>query len=67
MANRDRRSTSDAATDRRLTGKLLSDAQAYCHRDDADAEFGTVIMTGCVTTRPSNYPPKGHGYPRKDR
>ncbi|MGW9171430.1 hypothetical protein [Streptomyces decoyicus] len=60
---RDRRSNSDSAQDRRLTGRLQNSAQAYCQRDDADADFGSAVLNGCVTTSPKDYPPAGHGYP----
>ncbi|MFJ2636448.1 hypothetical protein ACIO6U_31470 [Streptomyces sp. NPDC087422] len=63
----DRRNTGDMADDRRLTARLLNSAQTYCYTDDADPDFATVVMSGCVTTRPNEYPPKGHSYPRKDR
>ncbi|MFI1967841.1 hypothetical protein BLA24_22475 [Streptomyces cinnamoneus] len=67
MSYRDRRSTSDAAEDQRLTGKLLHDAQTYSYRDDADPEFTSIVMRGCGTSQRGDYPPKGHDYPRRDR
>ncbi|MFE0190765.1 hypothetical protein [Streptomyces sp. NPDC059008] len=63
---RDRRSNSDSANDRRLTGQLQHSAQSYCYRDDADSDFASVVMNGCVTTSPKEYPPEGHGYPSNE-
>nr|WSX21047.1 hypothetical protein OG690_15220 [Streptomyces tubercidicus] len=60
---RDRRSNSDAAKDRRLTGQLQHSAQSYCYREDTDSDFASVITHGTVTTSPKDYPPAGHGYP----
>ncbi|MFF4288308.1 hypothetical protein ACFY0R_23885 [Streptomyces sp. NPDC001633] len=63
---RDRRSNSDAAQDRRLTGQLQNSAQSYCQREDADTEFGSAVLNGCVTTSGKDYPPAGHSYPRNN-
>ncbi|MEU7164278.1 hypothetical protein AB0A70_06485 [Streptomyces morookaense] len=67
MSSRDRRSTSESAEDRRLTTKLLNAAITYSSREDADADFVDVVARGCVANKRNEYPPKGHGYPRKGR
>lgn len=67
MSYRDRRSTSDSAEDRRLTSKLLNAAIDYSSRKDADEDFADVVARGCVASKRNEYPPKGHGYPRKNR
>ncbi|MFE0376427.1 hypothetical protein ACFW1M_12735 [Streptomyces inhibens] len=64
---RDRRSNSDSAKDRRLTGQLQHSAHNYCYRDDADSDFASVVMSGCATQSSKDYPPKGHGYPSNER
>ncbi|MCQ4043003.1 hypothetical protein ACFOSC_13800 [Streptantibioticus rubrisoli] len=69
MSNRDRR-TSAAAEDRRRTGTLVMHAMQYLNDPSGkpDGKFADVIITGCTASKGNkNYPPKGHGYPRKDR
>ncbi|MFJ3949059.1 hypothetical protein ACIPXV_03170 [Streptomyces libani] len=63
---RDRRSNSDAANDRRLTGRLQHAAHNYCNSENADSDFASAVLNGCVTTSPKDYPPAGHGYPSND-
>ncbi|WP_329128165.1 hypothetical protein OG727_18210 [Streptomyces caniferus] len=60
---RDRRSNSDAAKDRRLTGQLQHSAHNYCNSENADSDFASTVLNGCLTTSPKDYPPAGHGYP----
>ncbi|MFE0761107.1 hypothetical protein [Streptomyces smyrnaeus] len=67
MSNRDRRS-SDAREDSRLTGDIINATMGYLNSGNKpDEEFARVVLDGCVSGKGADYPPEGHGYPRKGR